>query len=87
MLGSGMSRILVSTACLCYIRHSRATRGEWGWGMLAEASDEERMLRYRLDGEVVNLPQWLILAMSRTTWLKEIPCSAEPSRIMAVKEQ
>jgi len=56
MFGSGTRRILVSTACLCGSRHSRATRREAGWGMPAEASDEERMLLYRLDGEVVNLP-------------------------------
>jgi hypothetical protein len=56
MLGSGTRRILVSTACLCGSRHSLATRREPGWGIPAEASDEERMLLYRLDSEVVNLP-------------------------------
>jgi hypothetical protein len=56
MLGPGTHRILVSTARLCGSRHSRATRREAGWGIPAEASDEERILRNRLDGEVVNLP-------------------------------
>jgi hypothetical protein len=32
-------------------------------------------------------PTWPVLAMSPTTWLKETPCSAQPSRITAVKEQ
>jgi hypothetical protein len=41
--------------------------------MLAKASQEERMLLYRLDREVVNFPTWPMLAMSRTTWLKETP--------------
>ena len=56
VLGSGTRRILVSTACLCGSRHSLATRREPGWGIPAEASDEERMLLHRLDSEVVNLP-------------------------------
>ena len=56
MVGLGTRRILVSTACLCGSRHSLATRREPGWGMPAEASDEERMLLHQPDGEVVNFP-------------------------------
>jgi hypothetical protein len=39
MFGSSTCRILVTTACLCGSRHSRATRREAGWGMPAEASE------------------------------------------------
>jgi hypothetical protein len=56
MLGSGTLCILVSTACLCGSRRNLATRREPEWGIPAEASNEERMLLHRLDGEVVNLP-------------------------------
>jgi hypothetical protein len=49
-------RILVTTACLCGSRHSRAIKREAGWGMPAKANDEERILLSRLDSEVVNLP-------------------------------
>jgi hypothetical protein len=55
MLRSGTRYILVSMAYLCGSRHSLATRREPGWGILAKASNKERILLHRLNSEVVNL--------------------------------
>ncbi len=56
MLGLGTRRIFVSIACLCGSRDSLATRREPEWSIPAKASDEERMLLYRINSEVVNFP-------------------------------